>query len=135
MLGLSATSDINQREDLRFYIDSIKSFLLPESKPAQSSGALSVPQRVWIDLGSALSGEVQIDSIDERLVRFSTTMTVLKADLTINGHLIESSNVTNESFLRKYTGQGSNAPDPVRVGTFIQIPSIAEEVDAETLFA
>lgn len=132
---MSLTSDINQREDLRFYIDSLKSFIFPESKPAQGTSRLSVPQRIWIDLGSALSGEVQFDSIEERSFRYSATMTVLKADLTINGHMIEDTNVTNSSFLAKYTSQGSNAQNPVQNSTFVQTPGLAEEIDVEDLFA
>jgi hypothetical protein len=123
----SVPSDINAREDLRPYIDRFKQFILPEERAANSTGRSGVPQRVFVDLGSALAGEIGIDRIDEELFRFSNTMRIMKADLTISGHIIEESNVTNVEFLRKYTGVQSDLPDVVQDGTYSDLPDLLEE--------
>jgi hypothetical protein len=120
----SASSDVNLREDLRPFIDSFKRLVLPNARASQGATRSGVPQRVFLDLGSAISGEVQIDNIDERLFRFSNTMTVLKAELTISGHMLEESNVTNEDFMRQYTGAGSDLPDVVQESLNNDLPDV-----------
>ncbi len=123
----TTTSDINDREDLRPHIDQFKQFVLPADKVSGTTGRSGVPQRVFIDLGSALAGEVGIDRIDEELFRFSNTMRIMKADLVISGHMIEESNVTNVQFLRKYTGRQTDLPDVVQDGTYTELPDVLDE--------
>lgn len=123
----STPSNINNREDLRPYIDQFKQFVLPAERASNATGRNGVPQRVFIDLGSGLAGEVGIDRIDEELFRFSNTMRVMKADLTISGHMVEESNVTNVQFLRKYTGTQSELPDVVQDGSYSILPDIVGE--------
>ncbi len=115
----AVTNDINNREDLRPYIDALKSLLLPQSSNGSGGFMRGAPRRIYLNLGSAISGEVQFDFIDERLFRFGSTMSVLKAELGIFGHMIEESNVTAESFMRKYTGRTTGLPDSVQNASFL----------------
>lgn len=120
----AAQADVNQMEDLRPYIDAVKSTIYPEEASQQTGYRSGVPPRIFLDLGSAISGEVAIDTIGERLWKFGSSMNVMRADLSISGHIIEETNITSVEFLRKYTGRTTGLPDVVHNDDFTDLPDV-----------
>lgn len=87
--------DISQLENLRPLIDSFFQFVKPEGFSNQPGGEYGVPSRIFLDLGSVFQGEIGIDNIEEGIFHTGVKLNVMKANLRIQAHVIEQSNVTD----------------------------------------
>ncbi len=88
-------ADLSQLENLRPLIDSFFQFLRPEGFSNQPGGEYGVPARIYLDLGSVFQGEIGMDNIEEGIFSMGVQLNVMKANLRIQAHVIEQSNVTD----------------------------------------
>ena len=93
--------DISQLENLRPLIDSFFQFVHPEGFSNQPGGEYGVPARIYLDLGSVFQGEIGIDNMEEGIFHTGVKLNVMKANLRINGHVIEHSNVTDSLVMER----------------------------------
>lgn len=92
---------LDQLENLRPLLDKFGQLVKPEGYQGQPEGGYGVPARIFLELGSVLRGEVGIDNVEEGIFYYGPLLNVMKANLTIQGHIIEHSNVTNTVLLER----------------------------------
>ena len=114
---------LSQLENLRPLPDQFFQLVKPEGDPSQPEGQYNVPARIFLELGSVLRGEVGIDSLEEGIFHYGPQHNVLKANLHVRGHVIETSNVTNTILIER-TAELSVDPQPSRGSRRNRIPGL-----------
>lgn len=111
-------------EDLRPLLDKFMQFTMPGEPKGSIAGSYGVPRRILISLGSVISAEIGIDSIDETITKYGSGLNVLKAALGIDAHIIEHTNVTDRTMVRRSQRLDRDLPDTDKDERFSSLPSI-----------
>lgn len=113
--------DISQLENLRPLIDSFFQFIRTEGFSNQPGGEYGVPARIFLDLGSVFQGEIGIDNMEEGIFSMGVKLNVMKANLRIQAHVVENSNVT-DSLQMERAAKFDFRPERVREGRENRVP-------------
>lgn len=103
---------LSQLENLRPLLNEFFQLVKPEGLTNQPDGGYNVPARIFLDLGSIIQAEVGIDNLEEGTFSYGVRLNVMKANLRVQGHVIEHSNVTNTILVARNSQLTS---DPTRV--------------------
>ena len=114
---------LSQLENLRPLLDQFGQLVKPEGLPGQPEGGYNVPSRVFLDLGSVIQGEVGIDNVEEGIFHYGPQLNVMKANLTLQGHIVEHSNVTDLILIER-SDELVFEPERVRTGRQNRIPGV-----------
>jgi len=90
--------------DLSPEINQLRQLKLPHD--VEFDGAYGVPDRLLLNLGTWFSGQVQLDSVNDRVTEWTPKLEPLRAEVDIEAHVIVESNETDWLF---FSSEPSNA--------------------------